>query len=187
MRLTLKASRNFCNLAKTLSQWARSRTIIVNFKWASFSLVERACIEAISVFNSARACVTSRKIPGRFMPINSMRTWYEAEARSDHLTLMSLSGSRARLDTLGQLAVCTETPLPRVTKPTISSPGSGLQQLASLTSAFSRPTTCTSFRKALCLVITGTLGISTSTSAWAWSLRNLGMSLLAICMALTPP
>ena len=38
---------------------------------------------------------------------------------------------------------CTETPLPRVTKPMIGSPGTGVQQRASLTHTSAVPTTTT--------------------------------------------
>src|SRR5262245_29221766 len=43
---------------------------------------------------------------------------------------MRRSGSNIRLITLGQLAACTDTPLPRVMYPTIRSPRIGLQHFA---------------------------------------------------------
>lgn len=42
-----------------------------------------------------------------------------------------------------QSARCTETPAPRVTKPTMSSPGTGVQHFASLTSTSASPRTRT--------------------------------------------
>ena len=45
--------------------------------------------------------------------------------------------------TLPQSSRCTETPLPRVTKPMIGSPGTGVQQRASLTQTSSMPLTTT--------------------------------------------
>ena len=44
---------------------------------------------------------------------------------------------------LAQSARCTDTPRPRVTKPMISSPGTGVQQRDSRTITSSRPSTCT--------------------------------------------
>ena len=50
-----------------------------------------------------------------------------------HSTSMIRSGCERRESALVQSLRCTETPLPRVTKPTMSSPGTGVQQRASLT------------------------------------------------------
>ena len=50
-----------------------------------------------------------------------------------HSTSISRSGWLSSDSALVQSARCTETPLPRVTKPMIGSPGTGVQQRASLT------------------------------------------------------
>ena len=57
---------------------------------------------------------------------------------------MIRSGCARRPTTLLQSPRCTETPLPRVTKPMIGSPGTGVQHLASLTqTSLSTPLTTT--------------------------------------------
>ena len=53
------------------------------------------------------------------------------------------SGCSDRLATLGQSLRCTDTPEPRVTKPMIRSPGTGVQQRASLISTSLMPCTTT--------------------------------------------
>ena len=61
-----------------------------------------------------------------------------------HSTSISRSPLPPASDTaLAQSARCTDTPRPRVTKPMISSPGTGVQQRDSRTITSSRPSTCT--------------------------------------------
>ena len=60
-----------------------------------------------------------------------------------HSTSIIRSGSFSSDCTLWQFAWCTETPAPRVTKPTIWSPGTGVQHLASLTRMSGAPRTST--------------------------------------------
>ena len=67
---------------------------------------------------------------------SSASTWIattkEVGLPSDHVTSIMRSGSRRSVLTFGQSARCTLTPWPRVTKPTIPSPGTGVQQRAEL-------------------------------------------------------
>ena len=58
-------------------------------------------------------------------------------------TLIQRPGSSARLasEALGQSARWTDTPKPRVIKPTTGSPGTGVQHLANLTRQLSMPST----------------------------------------------
>ena len=64
-----------------------------------------------------------------------------------HSTSISRAACSAISDTaLAQSARCTLTPRPRVTKPMISSPGTGVQQFARRTSTSSSPSTCTPTR-----------------------------------------
>ena len=58
-----------------------------------------------------------------------------------HSTSMMRSGCRFKSSALGQSARCTDTPRPRVTKPKMSSPGTGLQQRDRRTSTSSTPFT----------------------------------------------
>ncbi len=60
-----------------------------------------------------------------------------------HSTSIMRSGSARRESTLWQLAWWTETPAPRVTNPMISSPGTGVQHLASFTRMSGAPRTST--------------------------------------------
>ena len=60
-----------------------------------------------------------------------------------HDTSIMRSESPIRERTLVQSERWTETPLPRVTKPTISSPGTGVQHLASFTRMSGAPRTST--------------------------------------------
>ena len=65
--------------------------------------------------------------------------------RSSHSTSISrsrLAGRRATRRWRSRLR-CTDTPRPRVTKPMISSPGTGVQQRDRRTMTSSRPSTCT--------------------------------------------
>ncbi len=64
-------------------------------------------------------------------------------AEGAHSTSISRSGWLSSDSALVQSARCTETPLPRVTKPMIGSPGTGVQQRASLTHTSAVPTTTT--------------------------------------------
>src|SRR5258708_6382039 len=56
---------------------------------------------------------------------------------------MTRSAWSRRLTALAQSVRCTETPRPRVTKPMISSPGTGVQQRDKRTMTSSSPPTCT--------------------------------------------
>ena len=60
-----------------------------------------------------------------------------------HSTSTMRSGCSSREATFAQSARCTDTPLPRVTKPRIGSPGTGVQHFASLTQTSSTPRTTT--------------------------------------------
>ena len=60
-----------------------------------------------------------------------------------HSTSINRSGSSRSDFTFVQSARCTDTPLPRVTNPTISSPGTGVQHFASLTRMSGAPRTST--------------------------------------------
>ena len=74
----------------------------------------------------------------------TISTWKSASAEPSHSTSIMRSGCAIRPFTLGQLARCTDTPRPRVTKPTMSSPATGLQQCARRTSiSISPPLTST--------------------------------------------
>ena len=67
------------------------------------------------------------------------RSWWSAPTRRRS----SARGRPCSDFTFVQSARCTETPLPRVTKPTISSPGTGVQHFASLTRMSGAPRTST--------------------------------------------
>ena len=56
---------------------------------------------------------------------------------------MIFSGWESSESAFVQSRRCTETPLPRVTKPRMSSPGTGVQQRASLTHTSAMPLTTT--------------------------------------------
>ena len=63
-----------------------------------------------------------------WMPSNTTKP--ESSALLSQTTSIRRSGSYKRFRTFGHRAACTETPLPRVTYPTIFSPRIGLQHLA---------------------------------------------------------
>src|SRR6185437_10813174 len=60
-----------------------------------------------------------------------------------HSTSTIRSGSASSEAALVQVLRCTDTPPPRVTKPRISSPGTGVQHFASLTQTSEAPLTTT--------------------------------------------
>ena len=60
-----------------------------------------------------------------------------------HSTSMIFSGWESSESALVQSRRCTDTPLPRVTKPRMSSPGTGVQHRASLTQTSAMPLTTT--------------------------------------------
>ena len=62
-----------------------------------------------------------------------MLTRNTEDAPGDHATGTNRSACPDIAATLSQSVRCTDTPLPRVTNPVISSPGTGVQQRASLT------------------------------------------------------
>ena len=62
---------------------------------------------------------------------------------SAHVTSISRSGSRSSVCAFGQSVRWTETPCPRVTKPMISSPGTGVQHRPSRTQTSGSPRTMT--------------------------------------------
>ncbi len=78
---------------------------------------------------------------------SSASTWMATRnidcAVGAHSTSTSRSGCDLRLEAFVQSARCTETPAPRVTKPRIASPGTGVQHLASLTHTSEIPRTMT--------------------------------------------
>ena len=91
---------------------------------------------------SESARVTSDSSRDRSRASTCTLTRNMLEALGAQLTGTSRSGSwcsRARRFT--QSCRCTETPLPRVTKPLIASPGTGVQHFASLTQTSSSPST----------------------------------------------
>ena len=89
----------------------------------------------------AIASVTRASTPGRSRVSMTRVTANIASLRRAHSTRISRSGWYSRFCTLGQSTECTDTPRPRVTKPMISSPGSGLQQPAKKASMSSSPLT----------------------------------------------
>lgn len=78
---------------------------------------------------------------------SSASTWMATRKTEDwvgaHSTSSIRSGCWESESTLTQSARWTETPLPRVTNPMIGSPGTGVQQRASLTQTSSTPLTTT--------------------------------------------
>ena len=81
----------------------------------------------------------------------AMRTGRLPGSSTSHSTLMMRSRSRTLLATVRQSRACTVSPRPRVMKPTIGSPGSGLQHLANRTRRSSTPrirTPCSVFARA---------------------------------------
>ena len=79
---------------------------------------------------SEMAIVTSLSRPRRSDASMTISTWNSVAPEVSHSTSIMRPGSLMRPLTLGQVERCTETPLPRVTKPTMSSPATGLQQRA---------------------------------------------------------
>ena len=88
---------------------------------------------------SPRAAVTSRSSRGRSSASICTQTGKVPVCWTPHSTSTMRSAPRAPM--LVQSARCTETPRPTVTKPTMSSPGTGAQQRASRTHMSSRPST----------------------------------------------
>ena len=94
---------------------------------------------------SLRALATSRSSRDRSSATTSTPAGTSPGLRSpSHSTSIMRVACSVMSDTaLAQSERCTLTPRPRVTKPMISSPGTGVQQLARRTSTSSRPSTCT--------------------------------------------
>src|SRR5207253_968147 len=86
------------------------------------------------------APVISERSPGRSLPMyTAMRTGRLPGSSTSHSTSINRSRSRTLLATVRQSRACTVSPRPRVMKPTIGSPGSGLQHRANRTSRSSTP------------------------------------------------
>ena len=66
----------------------------------------------------------------RSVASTTISTWNSVAPVVSHSTSIMRSGCCMSPFTLGQVARWTDTPLPRVTKPTMSSPATGLQQCA---------------------------------------------------------
>jgi len=87
--------------------------------------------------NWANACVIAARIPFRSWQDTRIFTGCAMPSPRPHSTSMRRSASSLRM--LGQSAVWTASPWPRVTNPTTASPGSGLQQRANRTIASPMP------------------------------------------------
>ena len=86
--------------------------------------------------------VTSVSSRDRSMATTSMVATKTPDDRWSHSTSMRRSRDRLASDAaLAQSARCTDTPRPRVTNPTISSPGTGVQHRDNRTIRSSRPST----------------------------------------------
>ena len=94
---------------------------------------------------SDRALATSRSSRERSRATTSTPARNTAPERSpsQSTSIRRVAWSLISDTALAQSARCTLTPRPRVTKPMISSPGTGVQQLARRTSTSSRPSTWT--------------------------------------------
>lgn len=95
-------------------------------------------------FSRANTSEMSRSRPWRSSASTETSTGNTASCASPQVTSISRSGERRdRACALAQWARWIDTPLPRVTKPTISSGGTGRQQRAKLVNSESTPTTST--------------------------------------------
>ena len=93
--------------------------------------------------SSESTAATSRSRFMRSSASTCTSTLYDtvADGAVSHSTSMMRSGSVIRSFAFGQSARCTDTPRPRVTKPMIWSPGTGLQHFERRTSTSLRPFT----------------------------------------------
>ena len=87
--------------------------------------------------------VTSESSRDRSIASTWIWTRNRAVVPESHSTSRIRSGWDRRAAMFAQSARCTETPSPRVTKPTISSPGTGVQHLANLVHTSETPLTTT--------------------------------------------
>src|SRR3954466_10115399 len=87
--------------------------------------------------------VTSDNSRDRSSASTWMATRNTEDADGAHSTSTIRSGCAVSDTAFTQSARCTDTPLPRVTKPTMLSPGTGVQQRASFTQMSEAPLTTT--------------------------------------------
>ena len=92
---------------------------------------------------SPMAMVTSLSRPMRSVASTTISTRNSVAPEVSHATSIMRSGWAMSPATFGQVARWTETPRPRVMKPTMSSPATGLQQCARWTSRSASPLTTT--------------------------------------------
>jgi len=97
----------------------------------------------IEMWCSPITLVTSERMPARSSPSACRATRNELSAVGAHATSTSRSGWDRSACAFVQSLRWTDTPLSRVTKPMISSPGTGRQQRASFTHTFGSPWTTT--------------------------------------------
>ena len=117
---------------------------------------------------SDRARVTSDSRRARSRASTWMLTRNRLLDVGAHSTSTMRSGSACSPGTLTQSERCTETPAPRVTNPTISSPGTGVQQRASLTHTSAAPLTMTPTSPGVrCRDRTTVVGVMTSAASSA--------------------
>src|SRR5215469_3831936 len=105
----------------------------VNLLTATRSLVVVTDADRMLTCWSEMERVTSDSSPVRSRASTWIATRNSESSVGDHRTATRRSGSESsRCRRLVQSARCTDTPWPRVTKPVISSPGTGVQQRDSL-------------------------------------------------------
>ena len=112
----------------TFFNWPRSEQSKVNTLTALPSSPARQFASLMLIPCSLNVCPTVARMPGRFAVMTRSCTGRLIFAFESHEISTRRSGSVS--NALGQPRRWTVTPRPRVMKPMISSPGSGLQHFA---------------------------------------------------------
>jgi hypothetical protein len=127
----------------TWSRWAGSPISKVNFEMATRSREVWTDAERMLTPLSESTRVTSERRRLRSSASTASWTRKTVPAEGAQETSMSRSGWDRRESAFVQSARCTDTPFPRVTKPMIGSPGTGVQHRASFTQTSDMPLTST--------------------------------------------
>ena len=131
-RSTSKTPSTLRTVCSTAPRWVGSASSKVNRLIATRSRLVCTDADRMLTRSSASALVTSESSRCRSSASTWMATRKTAPGWLAHSTSTSRSALRCRSAALVQSVRCTLTPPPRVTKPRISSPGTGVQHLASL-------------------------------------------------------
>ena len=153
---------------------------MVNLLTATRSLVVVTDADSMLTCWSEIARVTSESSPVRSSASVWMATRNSEPSRGDQCTLTTRSGwDSSRWRRLTQSERCTDTPLPRVTKPVMESPGTGVQHLDRRAHTSAEPSTTTPESPAGCGFGARVSSVVSARSSWAPAMPPADLTSLA--------